>query len=98
MYQKVLYILLIFLTHKASIDENHSTTFELIQGESTALTTIKVSYKDIVLVGAKIICNQNISLVSYLFESQLTVTPYIIADRIVVACKEIVGAAGDIES
>ena len=65
---------------------------------STALTTRKVSYKDIILVGAKKICNQNISLVSYLFESQLTVTPYIIADRIVVACKAIVGAAGDIES
>ena len=52
---------------------------------STALTTRKVSYKDIILVGAKKICNQNISIVSYLFESQLTVTPYIIADRIVVA-------------
>ena len=65
---------------------------------STALTTRKVSYKDIILVGAKKICNQNISLVSYLFESQLTVTPYIIADRIVVACKAIVGAVGDIES
>ena len=65
---------------------------------STALTTRKVSYKDIILVGAKKICNQNISLVSYLFESQITVTPYIIVDRIVVACKAIVGPAGDIES
>ena len=64
---------------------------------NTALTTRKVSYKDIILVGAKNICNQNISLVSYFFEPQLKVTPYMIADRIVVACKVIVGGAGDIE-
>ena len=64
---------------------------------NTALTTRKVSYKDIILVRAKKICNQNISLVSYFFEPQLKVTPYMIADRIVVACKVIVGAAGDIE-
>ena len=65
---------------------------------SIVLTTRKVSCKDIILVGAKKICNQNISLVSYLFEPQLKVTPYIIADRIVVACKAIVRASGDIES
>ena len=65
---------------------------------STALTKRKVSYKDITLVGAKKICDQNISLVSYLYEPQLKVTPYIIANRIVVACKAIVGATGDIES
>ena len=65
---------------------------------STALTKRKVSYKDITLVGAKKICDQNISLVSYLYEPQLKVTPYIIANRIVVACKVIVGATGDIES
>ena len=65
---------------------------------STALTKRKVSYKDINLVGAKKNCDKNISLVSYLYEPQLKVTPYIIANRIVVACKAIVGATGDIES
>ena len=34
-------------------------------------TIRKVTYRDIVLVGAKKICNQNISLVSYLFGLQL---------------------------
>ena len=69
----------------------------LISLSNTALTTRKVSYKENILVGAKKICNKNISLVSYFFEPQLKVTPYMIADRIVVACKVIVGGAGDIE-